>query len=86
MNEQTIKCSDCSSPLLHYLVTKADAPVSHIILVKCPFCNGESFKTTINGLFQTGPIGMDEQYKATVIDNIEYDQKNNMSTFLMKKR
>ena len=73
--EQTIKCSDCNKPLMHYRVY-TDGPVSHTLQASCPFCNGKSFQHKTIGLFYYGPIGQDEKglSRTVVIDMIETEK------------
>lgn len=68
--EQTIKCSDCNTALMHYRPYAKVDTIVNTIVATCPFCGGQSFEHKINGLSWTGPIGTDENLKATVIEDI----------------
>lgn len=83
--EQTIRCSDCNKPLMHYRVY-AEAPIEHILQATCPFCNGKSFQRKLNGLFLYGPIGQDEtQFQRTVVTEITEIEKG-ITLFTIAKR
>lgn len=83
--EQTIKCSDCNSPLMHYRPYAKVSDIENVIMATCPFCGGASFQHKIKGLSWTGPIGTDEHSKATVIDDI-IQHDNNVWEFRIKAR
>lgn len=67
--EQTVKCSDCNKPLLHFR-KYATAPIAQKLRATCPFCKGQSFIHSIEGLALVGPIGREEVYDSTVIKDI----------------
>jgi len=83
--EQTIKCSDCNTPLMHYRPYAKVNSIENTIVATCPFCNGQSFEHKILGLSWTGPIGTDENFKATVIEDI-VQLDNNKWKFQIKAR
>jgi hypothetical protein len=83
--ENTIKCSDCNKPLIHYRVVVPDAPLAHKLQATCPFCNGQSFVHEVKGHIYTGPIGKDESVNPTQILDIETDRETGYSKFKLGK-
>jgi hypothetical protein len=82
--EKTIKCSDCDRPLMHYWGYAETNTVESTIQATCPFCGGMSFQIKLQGLHRTGPIGQDEPTDATVIEEIEQEDK--LWKFKIRKR
>lgn len=68
---ETISCKSCNKKLLHYVVIDKDVDTNHTLVVKCPFCESQSFQTKIKGKIHIGPIGKDESNYSTVVSNIE---------------
>lgn len=73
--ERTLHCSDCHAPLMHYREYAKAGQLREKIRAKCPFCQGESFTVEVWPGFYTGPIGLDEKVQATVISEIDQDDK-----------
>lgn len=85
--EQTIKCPDCSRPLVHYKVIAPEADVKTKLFANCPFCGSEAFPVEVKGMFWWGPIGQEEtEFLPTVVENANYDEDNGILTFEVKKR
>jgi uncharacterized Zn-finger protein len=81
--EQTISCSDCNMPLMHYRVHTPKHKSVQKLVAKCPFCNGQSFMKTIEGLFWYGPIGPDESVNFTTV--VGMDLKDGIWYFSVSK-
>ncbi len=76
-----IECADCGKSLMIFQITKdnndlvndgKDA-ITNQILVKCGFCGGRSYSTTINGQFYPGLPNDDMYFEPISIEGVECD-------------
>lgn len=58
VNEFTIYCSNCDSPIAGVVIADADAPVENRIRARCPFCGDHSFWKTFSGTYCFGGVAM----------------------------
>jgi len=75
--DHTIKCADCEKDLL-YMVRVRPSEKNYKIIVKCPFCESESWLVELTGdYFQKTP-------KSLLIE--EMYEENDVLLIIMKRR
>jgi len=72
--ENTISCPSCEKKLINYALVAPNEPVVHSFIISCPFCKGKTDCIKIKGLISMGPIGSDQSYPTTILD--EYLDEN----------
>jgi hypothetical protein len=56
LQEDTIKCANCSKALIQVIKVKEDPSRVHAIMATCPFCGDSSFRYKIDGRIYVGHV------------------------------